>query len=327
MKKNKFDLALKVGAKKLHLNRKKLISEGEKYRKKYQDKKGYIKRKFLKYRNCPICKRKNDEFLFYKNGGKYVKCKNCELIYLNPCFGDTHLENYYKGMHSMQSATIKNESEFYVKIYSYGLESINKFVKKKNKKILDIGCSNGLFLDIAKKNSWETFGIELNKKEYLISQKNHRVENTSVLNLNKAFNNKFDTICMWDVIEHVKDTNNLLKIIKRSLNKGGLFFFQTPNVNSLAARIMHEKSNVFDGIEHTNLFNDKNVNIIAKKNKFKLIKIESVISEIPIISNYLDYLDPYYGGSRKKNILGMINEKQMHENYLGYKMQVILKSI
>ena len=228
----------------------------------------------------------------------------------------------------MQAKIVKDESHFYWKIYSYGIKNINKFIKLKNKKkILDLGCSSGLFLDIAKEKKWETFGIELNEKEIEISKQNHNVKNINLYQARKEFNLKFDVITMWDVIEHVKDPHELLKTVKKSLRPGGLFFFQTPNVNSLAARVLKEKCNVFDGIEHVNLFNEKNIYHIAKKNKFKVLLVESVISEIPVISNYLNYDDPYFGSSREKEILGIINDKILHKNYLGYKIQVVFKSI
>jgi hypothetical protein len=133
---------------------------------------------------------------------------------------------------------------------------------------------------------------------------------------------------MWDVIEHIKDGNKFLKKIKKKLNKGGLLFIQTPNISSLAARVMHEKCNVFDGIEHVNLYSFQTMKILAKKNGFEILNSESVISEIPIISNYLNYTDPYFGeNDYKDTILGLINEKKLHQNKLGYKMQVILKKL
>ena len=327
MSKTGFDLALKIGAKKLHVKRQKQLDAAYHYHENFHDKNGNIASKYLELRNCPICNKNDFSFLFLKNGGNYVQCKNCELVYLNPCFTDKHLEIFYKNMHNMQAKIVKDESLFYRKIYSYGIKNINKFVKPKNKKrILDLGCSSGLFLDIAKEKRWETFGLELNEKEIEISKQNHNVKNINLYQAQKEFNVKFDVITMWDVIEHVKDPHELLKTIKKCLRPGGLFFFQTPNVNSLAARVLKEKCNVFDGIEHVNLFNEKNIYNIAKKNKFKVLLVDSVISEIPVISNYLNYDDPYFGASKEKEIFGIINDKILHKNYLGYKIQVVFKS-
>ena len=327
MKDKKFDLSLKIGAKKLHLQRKGMYQAIHKYNKLFKTKKGLIKNKYLEKRNCPLCKSKKNNFLFYKNGGRYVKCQSCSLIFLNPSFTDYHLAKYYENMHDAQSKVIAKELIFYNRIYSYGLTAILKNISKKTKSILDIGCSSGVFLNLAQKKGFKTNGVELKKKEMVIAQKRHKIFSKDFLTIANTINEKFDVVTMWDVIEHIKDCHEMLKNIYIILKKDGLFFFQTPNTFSLAARIIQEKCNVFDGIGHVNLFNHKNIALLAKKNSFKIIHIKSVISEIPITNNYLNYDDPYFGNNKQKKIIDLIDEKKLHKNFLGYKIQVIFRKI
>ena len=82
---------------------------------------------------------------------------------------------------------------------------------------------------------------------------------------------------------------------------------------------------MFDGIEHTNLFSLKSINLIAKQHSFKVNRISTVISEIPIINNYLNFEDPYFGKNKDKKILNTISEKTLHNKLLGYKFLVILE--
>ena len=60
---------------------------------------------------------------------------------------------------------------------------------------------------------------------------------------------------MWDVFEHIKDPHKILKEIKKKLVKNGLIFMQIPSSDSIAAKILREKCNMFDPIEHVNLYN------------------------------------------------------------------------
>tara|TARA_B100000768_G_scaffold172847_1_gene181490 strand:- start:564 stop:1544 length:981 start_codon:yes stop_codon:yes gene_type:complete len=317
------NLNLKISAKRLHAGRKFMYNEIEKTHKKYLSKSGEYKQRFLESRNCPLCLKSLKNYLFQKRGGHYVRCNNCGLVHLDPVFKDKELNTYYKNLHNAQSKVVKNENDFYRRIYSRGLELIHIFKRKGS--ILDVGCSSGFFLDIAKEKKWQTFGIELNKKESKIAKKKHSVFEH---NLELLKNKKFDVITMWDVIEHIKDGNKCLQEMKKKLNKNGLVFFQTPNINSLAARVMQSKCNVFDGIEHVNLYDFNTMKLLAHRNNFKILKFESVISEIPVVSNYLDYQDPYTGNMMfTKDILGVINEKNLHKNLLGYKMQVVLKKL
>lgn len=325
MNKKEFDLSLKIGAKKLHQARKKFYEVSNRHHIKFLDGKGVIKKKYLIKRVCPLCKKENKVFLFYKNGGKYNLCNKCEMIYLNPCFKDKELENYYKNMHDMQSKTLDNEKKFYEKIYNHGLKIIEKkVIEKKNKNLLDIGCSNGLFLDLAKMRGYETYGVELNSKEFNIVKKKHVAWNINYINLYNYVKFKFDVITMWDVIEHIKNIDQLANTIKKLLKPKGLFFFQTPNSFSLATRILKDKCNLFDGIEHVNLFNFNNINYLAKKFGFKLLIAESVISEIPVINNYINFRNIYLG-EKKKDELSIINENEIHDKKLGYKMQVLFE--
>jgi 2-polyprenyl-3-methyl-5-hydroxy-6-metoxy-1,4-benzoquinol methylase len=325
-KHNKEDMALELGSKIVHEGRRFMYDAVEKHHKKYykKNKKSY-KIKFLESRNCPLCNSNKYFHLFNKRGGSYVKCIFCSMIYLNPVFRDKELTKYYINMHNIQSSVVKNESSFYKLIYSKGLNQVNKF-RNKGKNLIDIGCSSGFFLDLAHKYGWKTYGIEFNKKEKKLVNKKHVLFSQDIDTL--PTNLKFDLVTMWDVIEHIKDGNIFLKKIHKKLNKAGLLFIQTPNASSFAARVLHEKCNVFDGIEHVNLYSFQTIKILAKKNGFKILNSESVISEIPIISNYLNYTDPYFGESEYKDtILGLVNEKKIHQSLLGYKMQVVLKKI
>ena len=307
---------------KIHENRKFCYDIVESTHKKYLNKKGFNKSKYLEKRNCPICKNKKYRYLFKKRGGIYVCCKNCSMVYLNPVFTDKSLILYYKNLHDSQSVITKNEKRFYTKIYTKGLNAIEKFKKKGS--LLDVGCSSGYFLDVAKKNKWNTSGIELNKKEAKISKKKHFVYEKE---FHKIDNNKtYDAITMWDVFEHLKNPHLILQMIRKKLNKRGLFFIQIPNVKALAPRILQEKCNMFDGIEHVNLYDPNTIDLCARKNKFKIIHMESVISEVPVISNFLNYENPYFGKiNSAKKILNVIDEKKLHKNFLGYKLQVVLQ--
>ena len=51
---------------------------------------------------------------------------------------------------------------------------------------------------------------------------------------------------MWDVFEHIKNPHKILSEIKKRLNKKGLIFIQIPNSDSIAAKVLREKCNMFD---------------------------------------------------------------------------------
>lgn len=274
------------------------------------------------HRDCPVCAKDNSLFLFNKEGGSYVKCKSCEMVYLNPVFKDTHLEEYYRLNHDIQGEIVASDSDFYISLYSKGLKSIEKYSQRKN--ILDIGCSSGIFLDLAKKNSWKTYGVELNELEAQYSfDKGHQIHNKLLEEID--FSEPFDAITLWDVFEHLKEGKKYLNMLKKLLSSDGVVFLQIPSSDSLAAKILHEKCNMYDGLEHVNLYSHKSLKMLALECGYEILDIQTVISEIGVINNHLNYENPYFGDTTNKtDIYALIDEETLHKKLLGYKFQVTL---
>jgi 2-polyprenyl-3-methyl-5-hydroxy-6-metoxy-1,4-benzoquinol methylase len=321
---NQVDMALAVGAKKLHEGRQFMYEQIQQYHRQFIDPTtGYCKAEYLEERNCPVCDSSSYRQLFVKGGGRHVACQQCGMVYLNPVFTDKALADYYAANHAAQAEVTSKESDFYRRIYSKGLSIIGKYIPAG--KILDIGCSSGFFLDIAKLNGWRTMGIELNTAEAALAQAKHEVYTVPIDSL--GADKKCDAITMWDVFEHIKDGNKILRTIaSQHLCPGGLIFLQVPNAKALAARVMQEKCNMFDGIEHVNLYDPQTIRLLADKNGMDVLHLETVISEIPIVANYLEYQDPYFGEApHNGKVFGLIDETAVHANLLGYKMQVALR--
>lgn len=317
-------MALALGARKLHERRRFMYEKSKKYNDRFIDKRtGLCKQYLLESRVCPVCSSCKERKLFIKGGGSYVTCLTCGMVYLNPVFTDKALEAFYSGNLATQATLSAQEINFGRMIYGKGLAAISRF--KKNGTIMDVGCSSGLFLDLAKEQGWETIGVELNEAEAAIAQKKHEVHVSSIQSL--ELDTKCDVVTMWDVLEHIKNGRATLKLLaERYLTPKGLVFLQIPNARALAVVMMQEKSRMFDGIEHVNLYDPHTIRLLAEKSGFEVVFLATVISEIPIMANYLDYQDPYFGEAKHDGkVAGLIDEKTIHKNFLGYKMQVVLR--
>lgn len=309
----------------LHEQRQNTYLLVEEYHKKFIDAStGRMFNHLKEERNCPVCNSINSSIIFDKSASTYVKCNECTMVYLNPILNPRAIIEYYNNLNTGQGDTVSTESRFYTEIYTMGLDSIEEY-KKQAGNILDIGCSTGFFLDIAKGKGWRTTGIELGIDEAAKAEaKGHKLFKKTIDNLDPQ--EKFDAITMWDVLEHIPNGIDQLSMIKDHLNEKGILFLQIPNSDALAAKIMRGACRMFDGLEHTNLYNPKTIAILAMKTGYTLKSIRSVISEIAVINNYLDYLDPYSGQSQYENkVLNLLDEKFIHKNNFGYKLQVTLE--
>ena len=307
----------------LHMKRKVMWEASIASHEKYIDPQtGLFAEKFVEHRACPVCGARDDSFLFNKCGGQYVMCNACSLIYINPVFRDDFLEEYYRNNHQFQGEIVAGDRSFYDALYQKGLATASRVLEVGN--ILDIGCSTGIFLDNALQCGWKTFGLELNKTEASIARaKGHDVQEETLQVA--SFEPNFSLITLWDVFEHIKDGVELLNTAKRFLKKGGGVFIQSPSRDALAARVLRRECNMFDGLEHVNLYNYATLLILAEKSGYSIESYETVISEIGVMNNYLAYKDPYLGSENLSRTVLNMDEDMIHKNFLGYKFQACLK--
>ena len=133
---------------------------------------------------------------------------------------------------------------------------------------------------------------------------------------------------MWDVLEHIDSPSSYIERLKSILNPGGIVFIQVPTSESLAARIMREKCNMFDGIEHLTLFSRKSLTRCFSNSGFEKLDAKSVIIDSYAIRNYLNYeIDPYLPSNAHNHDfkINCIDFDGIENNFLGYKIQACFK--
>ncbi|MBI2283788.1 MAG: class I SAM-dependent methyltransferase [Bacteroidetes bacterium] len=90
--------------------------------------------------------------------------------------------------------------------------------------------------------------------------------------------NFFDVIHMYHVIEHLLDPNAYIRELNRILKPGGILIIGTPDIGSAAYKIFRllnfitlRVPLIVDGLEHTVIFNQKNLSDLIKKNDFDVL--------------------------------------------------------
>jgi len=310
-------------ARALHESRKFSYERVAAYRARFIDPRtGRFHEHLLRRRACPVCDSEEYAEIFEKEGGTMVKCLRCSMIFLNPCFTDEALADYYRDLDSGQAEITALEDDFYSDMYNLGLDMIEAL--RPPGAILDVGCSSGFFLNNARSRGWATTGIDLQIREAEMARgKGHEIHTTSLAALQLP--QRFDAIALWDVFEHIPDGRGFWSHLDRNLAPDGVVFLQIPNADSLAARVMREHSHMFDCLEHSNLYGPATIGLFAESVGFNPRDIRSVISEVSVLNNFLHYEDPYFGSSRYgTTVLDLLGESTIHENLLGYKLQIAL---
>jgi 2-polyprenyl-3-methyl-5-hydroxy-6-metoxy-1,4-benzoquinol methylase len=106
---------------------------------------------------------------------------------------------------------------------------------------LDIGCSVGIFLDVARQNGFSAKGVEVSTwASEFARQKGHDVVTGGLADANYD-ENCFDIVVMNHVLEHVPAPVEILEEVKRILKDDGLFIVGVPNFGSYMSKLMKEK--------------------------------------------------------------------------------------
>ncbi len=105
--------------------------------------------------------------------------------------------------------------------------------------ILDIGAATGILVAEARAQGLEAVGIEPSHALVETARRTRRVTLLQGTFPHPALaGQRFDLIFAIDVIQHVADPVGLLQSVEQTLAPGGLALITTPDIGSLAARLM-----------------------------------------------------------------------------------------
>lgn len=231
---------------------------------------------------CPACGCLNKNIEMAKNGFTYLECENCTMLYVSPRPTREILSEFYPN-----SAQYKFFNDY---IFPASKETRRKniFAPRVNKiieicrkygiltdKILEIGTGYGLFCEemVESKAFKEVVGIEASDTlAKTCTNKGYRLYNGLLENL--EINEKFNVAVSFEVIEHIFNPLEFVKIIYDLLYDNGVFMFSFPNYNGFEVGILREACGGVDH-EHLNYFNEKSVSILLKKAGFSILSIET----------------------------------------------------
>ncbi|WP_419770593.1 MAG: class I SAM-dependent methyltransferase [Candidatus Marinarcus sp.] len=109
------------------------------------------------------------------------------------------------------------------------LQNIQQYTSKKEK-VIEIGAGTGNVSRYLQKNGYENISVgemHLNGLKYAQS---YGMKNCYQFDLlDTPFENEFDAVCMFDVLEHIPDDNIALQNVHNMLTKGGEIVITVPS--------------------------------------------------------------------------------------------------
>jgi len=194
---------------------------------------------------CIICRNKKFDLISShirdSNKHKVIRCVKCGHVQLCPVPTPEEDKKFYDKQ--LQDAGIK----YFFKLSELGRLSapdvdrraalIRKLIRK-NKKILEIGSGDGFFLERMTQYGYDIVGIEVSEQRRKNSKKITKAKVLDIDLIEHVPNiGKYDSILLFQVLEHIRDPVIFLKNISKLLYPHGNVIVEVPNFNDFQIKL------------------------------------------------------------------------------------------
>lgn len=205
---------------------------------------------------CPVCEGGSHhpyaegydyELMTCANRWRFVQCDACRHVWLHPRPAIAELSTIYPPHYYAYNYAAKI-SPIAVKAKQWldrgKMRGIVGALGRPPRSYLDIGCGDGRFLKsmealgVPKESN---YGLELDERVVApLREQGFQAFCERVEDCQRIPEGSLDLITMFHVIEHVDDPASVVRQAARWLAPGGIFAVETPNIDSLDARLFHE---------------------------------------------------------------------------------------
>jgi SAM-dependent methyltransferase len=228
---------------------------------------------------CPVCESlaydvwiqpqrvENDPKKLYgaasgiKGVQQLVRCTTCSMIYENPRLSEEAIISGY-----MASEDSDHDSQYLMRKKSFyrALLRNRKNLPKVGSKVLDIGTAGGAFLEAAQEFGYDPFGLEPSVD--LVNRGNARGLKifAGTIENNELDIEKFNLICLWDVIEHLANPESSLLLAKKHLSTDGVVLINFPDIGTIQSKFAGKKFWWIISV-HLHHFSKRTLDQICKK--------------------------------------------------------------
>ena len=232
---------------------------------------------------CPLCGGKGANVKYKWNFAHLLECK-CGFAYLDRHPSTEELNTLYSADYYASWGFAGEEG---ITLGAMKKRTFSKHLSKIHEhaeigKILDVGCATGFFLEVAKNEGWDVYGVELSKFAANLARKKLGASIFNGFLEDSNFDNDFfDIITLFDLLEHVPSPHSFLSEVHRILKPGGKLLIVTPDMGSLSSTIMGKKWSHYKD-EHLYYFSRETIKLMLQKNGFYPLSTKAALKYLSL---------------------------------------------
>jgi SAM-dependent methyltransferase len=165
-----------------------------------------------------------------------VRCAGCGLLFRHPGIrperlGDLYSSGHYAGFLA-GAYTRKRIRRYRVTMEPFG----RLFRRGRGRRLLDFGCGNGLFLEIAHRRGFDCYGVDLAADAVEVARRKpsgRHAYHGAPMDVPEVAAGGFEVVTMWSVLAHLARPLDDLTMLRSLLAPDGVLLLLTVNAGSL----------------------------------------------------------------------------------------------
>lgn len=155
------------------------------------------------------------------------------------------------------------------------------------RKLLDLGCSAGFFLEAAQRRGFAVQGVEFSRHAVAMADASVR-DKIAVADLQvylASAKGRFDVITAFDIVEHIDNPLQFIHPVRDALVKGGLAVVATPDTGHILRYLMGSRWPMIQPMQHPVLFSRRGLTRLMTRSGFEVLAVQTTRKTLT-----LDYL-------------------------------------
>lgn len=248
---------------------------------------------------CPLCKTEERRPELDDRGIAFQRCLTCRLVYQSPRLRAEVLDEFYANSPAIsffhENILLPTAETRKSRVFAQRIAELTRRAdaemrradeggrpkakvrgSQSNRRVLDVGCATGQFLELARARDWEVVGVEPNAlaAEYCRGRLEIPIAGPSISDAGLA-DRSFDAVTMWEVVSHLFEPTDVLRECIRVLRPGGVLLLTTPNINGFEYRLLRDRHENVNGVLFLQFFSPDTLRLVLEEAGFSDIEIST----------------------------------------------------
>jgi cyclopropane fatty-acyl-phospholipid synthase-like methyltransferase len=205
------------------------------------------------------------------------RCSGCTHVWADVSLGTDAIHRLYQRSYFFgdEYSNYLEDRRIIEKNFARRLATLRRFCTAAHRRLFEIGCAYGFFLNAARSSFDSVQGIDVSEDAvgYATRELGLTVSHGDWLDADMT-DRTFDVMCLWDTIEHLAEPRRYLEKASSLMNAGSLIAITTGDIASLNARLQKGRWRLIHPPTHLHYFTRQSLTRLLDRCGFRVVHVE-----------------------------------------------------